>query len=401
MNAPRGRSLVCLAAWLTAMAGAARGEEPTEGWKLTPYGILFFNGFTNTAATNNADVPLWASAGPGSTSASARQSRFGLKLAGLSVGSAKVSGVAEADFFGGFPAIGIGDSMGVVRLRLAHARLDWDATTLVVGQDWVVFAPANPVSLAAASIPLMAASGNPWARLPQVRLERRAGALTLKGAVLAPSTGDFASAFLYQPASGALSEWPFFEARAAVATKNALGTGAPATLGISGHYGRAKVLGTAGAPDALLESTGIAADVAVPLGRRVTVTGEAFAGRNLAGFQAAIFQGTNPDFVTGGTASVPRSIATAGGWAQIAVVAVPKRLSVYGTYGVDRPKERDLASAAKRDWRLANDGAAVGVVNTLSAQLSWGVEVRHEKTRFLLSGTKENTHVNVASTLAF
>ncbi len=254
------RRSILLLALAASCAQAQTPSEPaatpaaaptTESWKVVPYGILFFNGFSNSAATNNGDIPLWATAGPGSVSASARQSRFGFKIAGPSVAGAKVSGVAEADFFGGFPAIGIGENMGVVRLRLANARIDWEHTTLVVGQDWMVFAPASPISIACAGIPLMAAAGNPWARLPQVRVERRAGVLTLQGAVLAPSTGDFSSPFLYQPTSGAQSQWPFIQARAEVATRNAKGTGKPASLGISGHYGRARIVGGRGRPMAM------------------------------------------------------------------------------------------------------------------------------------------------------
>jgi hypothetical protein len=402
---------------LAATAGAqsqtppAPGPSPAppataEAWKVTPYGILFFNGFSNSAATNNGDIPLWATAGPGSASATARQSRFGFKVTGLSVGGAKLSGIAEADFYGGYPAVGVGDNMGVLRLRLANARIDWEHTTLVVGQDWMVFSPGNPVSLACAGIPLMAAAGNPWARLPQVRLDRRVGALTLQGAVLAPSTGDFSSAFLYQPASGALSKWPFFQARAALGAKNALGTGKPATVGISGHYGRAKVLGTAAVADTELESTGIAADFSLPVVSRVSVSGEGFTGRNLGGFQAGVFQGVNPDYgVPGPTGSLvlvgPRSIGASGGWGQLAATAIPDHLIFYATYGIDDPKDEDLVSVTKRDWRLKNEVLAVSFVNRVTSQLSWGIEVRREETKFLQSGTKKNTHVNLATSLNF
>jgi hypothetical protein len=224
MNAERlsacGRAAVFLFTMLAAARAQAQTTPPSpaptpapaapaaateaESLKVTPYGIVFFNGFRNSGATNNADVPLWATGGPGSVSASARQSRLGLRVTGVTAAGGKLSGVVETDFFGGFPAIGIGENMGVVRLRLANANIEWEQTTLLVGQEWMVFAPGNPVSLAAAGIPHEAASGNPWARLPQVRLERRFGAGAVQGAVLAPSTGDFNSAFFYQPAAGAV-----------------------------------------------------------------------------------------------------------------------------------------------------------------------------------------------------
>jgi hypothetical protein len=380
----------------------APAPAAAESRKVVPYGVLYFNGFGNSAATNNGDVPLWATAGPASAGASARQSRFGFRITGLSAGGAKLSGVVEADFFGGFPSIGIGDNMGVLRLRLASARIDWERTTLVVGQDWMVFAPGNPVSLACAGIPLMAASGNPWARLPQVRLERRAGAMTLQGAVLAPSTGDFSSAFLYQPASGGLSRWPFLQGRAALSTQNARGTGKPAVLGISGHYGRAKVAGTA---DAEVASSGVAGDFSFPVVSRVTLAGKAFAGRNLAGFQAGVFQGLNPDYGVPGPAGPvlvrARAIGTRGGWAQLAATAIPEHLGLYATYGIDDPRDEDLVSVTRRDWRLRNRSYALSLINNVTAQLAWGIEVRREETKFRETGTRRNTHLNLAMTLTF
>jgi len=64
--------------------------------------------------------------------------------------------------------------------------------------------------------------------------------------------------------------------RAAASTQNAHGTGKPATLGISGHYGRAQIAGTAGAADAEVASSGVAGDFSFPLVRRVSLAGKVF-----------------------------------------------------------------------------------------------------------------------------
>ena len=60
---------------------------------------------------------------------------------------------------------------------------------------------------------------------------------------------------------------------------------------------------------------------------RVTFSGEAFTGRNLAAFQAGVFQGINPDAAIGtATGSIddgPRAIETRGGWTQLAVAVHP------------------------------------------------------------------------------
>ncbi len=370
--------------------------------KIAPYGILYFNLFDNSAGTNNGDVPLWSTTGPGSLSASGRQTRFGFRVTGLTAGKAKLSGVLEADFFGGFPAIGIGDNMGVLRLRQAHARLDWQKTSVVIGQDWMIFAPANPVSLAAAGIPLMAAAGNAWARLPQARVDWRVGPMLLQGGVLAPSTGDFSAAFFYQPTSGALSQVPFLQGRAAWSSANGLGSKRPASIGISGHYGRSRVLTPAF--DRELDSRGVAVDWSATFAPRLTLTGEAFAGRNLAAFQAGVFQGINPDAAIGtATGSIddgPRAIETRGGWTQLAVAVHPV-LSVQATFGLDDPRDETLASITRRDSRRRNVAYAIGFVHKISPQFSWSLEERQIVTHLALTGRRTTNHLNLATTFSF
>jgi hypothetical protein len=154
-----------------------------------------------------------------------------------------------------------------------------------------------------------------------------------------------------------------------------------------------------------VRSNGVAGDFSFPLVSRVSLAGKAFAGRNLAGFQAGVFQGLNPDYgVPGPTGLVlvgPRPIGTKGGWTQLAATAIPEHLSLYATYGIDDPNDEDLVSVTKRDWKLRNQSYALSFINNVTAQLSWGIEVRREETKFLQTGTKKNTHVNLAATFTF
>jgi hypothetical protein len=379
-------------------AAAAPVEAPAV--KVTPYGSVYFNGFHNADAVNNEDVPLWAVGGAGDTSATARQSRFGLRISAPAAFGAKIGAVVEADFFGGFPAIGTGENFGQVRLRLANARLDWEKTSIVLGQDWMVFAPVNPTSLACAAIPLFAAAGNPWARIPQIRLERRIGSFLTQAAVLAPQSGDFNSTFLAQPNSGALSQTPYFQGRVALTAKNWFGSGKAGAIGISGHYGQSRVTPTGGkATD--IDSAAGALDMSLPLGRHLSLLGEAFLGTNLAGFQSGVFQGLNPDAVSPGNPTGPSGIATKGGWAQIVLTPGTSKLGLSASYGVDDPDDEDLASATKRNWRLRNQVVALGLSYRCSAQLSVGLEYRFLKTKLLQTGTQDSQHLNLAAVLAF
>jgi hypothetical protein len=382
---------------------AAAAPKPAEPIKIAPYGIAYFNLFSNSDAVNNGDVPLFAAAsGPGHLGLTARQSRLGLRVTGAMLGKAKVTGVLEGDFFGGYPTVGIGDNMGVFRLRLANARLDWTKGSLVVGQDWMIFAPVNPLSISSAGIPLFAAAGNPWSRLPQVRGEWKTKTVLLQGGLLAPQTGDFNSAFFYQPGSGALSETPFLQGRAAVTLANFAASKKVATIGVSGHWGQAKVLTPV---DRTVDSNGVALDFVLPLGTKVTVQGEVFTGTNLGGFQGGIFQGLVADGAVIGPAGTPvldgpRALDTTGGWLQVTAAVTPS-VTVHGGFGTDDPDDADFLTATRRESRLENTAVSFGVQHRASAQITWGVEYRRLETKYLVAGDKDVSHVNVGFTFTF
>ena len=376
--------------------------------RLTPYGTIYFNAFGNSAGTNNADVPLFATAGAGNTSASVRQTRLGVRLEGARVGNANLKAVLEADFFGGFPSIGIGENFGIVRLRLANARLDWERTSVTVGQDWMVFAPVSPTSLAAAAIPQMAAAGNNWARLPQIKVEHKFGKnFTLAGAVLAPQTGDFATnaAFFLQPTSGAASRVPFVQSRLAFSEANWVGTKKAGSIGVSGHYGQSRV--TVGNRTSDVDSAALALDWSFPLAKRVSLSGEAFFGRDLAGFQAGVFQNYNNDFAyRNGTSLVAggvRAIGTRGGWTQLGFTpdAFKDRLTIYGSVGIDDPRNEDLVSFSRRDFRSRNFSYAFDAIYKFSPQFSIGAEFRRLETSYIVSGKRAANHVNLSAAYSF
>ena len=393
---------------------AARQPKPVDlgnGIRLTPYGTLFFNAYGNSGGTNNADVPLFATpSGSGSVSASARQTRLGLRLEGARIGHARIGAVIEGDFFGGFPSVGIGENFGVVRLRLAYARLDWERTSVTVGQDWMVFAPANPVSIAAAGIPQMAAGGNLWARLPQVRVDQKLNSnLTVQAAVLQSQTGDFSTnaAFLVQPTSGSASRVPFLQSRLAYSNANWLGTKKAGSIGVSGHFGMSRVFTGPTNVRNDIESTGVAVDWNFPIVERVTVVGEAFTGRNLGGFQGGVFQSYNTDFAyADGSTLTPggvRSIGTSGGWIQVGYTppVLRNRLGIYGSVGIDDPVNRDLVSVSSRDWRTRNVVVAANAIYKFTPQFAVGAEFRRFQTDHFNSGRKNANHVNLGATYMF
>ena len=382
-------------------------------YRVTPYGIIFFNAFANSSGTNNVDDPLWATSNPsGNSGASGRQTRMGVRITGGKIGGANVSGVVEADFYGGFPGVGVGENMGVLRLRVAKAQVDWERTSLIIGQDWMVFAPNNPTSLAAAAIPQFAAAGNPWSRLPQVQVRQKLGKNFLwQGAVLAPGTGDFptggATPALLQPGSGSASKVPFFQSRISYSSGNWFGTKKKGTVGFAGHFGRSRV--SNGYVADSINSYGAALDWNFPIVKRVTAKGEAFFGENLGGFQAGIFQGYNNDFgpsgYVGENGIMPgiRGIRTQGGWVQIGwnLPAFDDRLTLYGSAGIDDPRDADLMSLSNRNFRTRNFGYAFNGIYKITDQLSVGAEFRRLETSYFRITKQTSNHINVGGKYSF
>lgn len=379
--------------------------------RITPYGSIYVNAFNNSGATNNADVPLFATpTGRGNAGASLRQTRLGLRVEGARMGDSRLGAVIETDFFGGFPAVAIGENFGIVRLRLAYMKIDRERTSFTIGQDWMVFAPQNPTSLAAAAIPQLAAAGNNWARIPQFKADHKLGKnVRVQGAVLAPQTGDSAAAaaFFLQPNSGSASRVPFFQGRIAFSDGNFLSTGKPGTIGVSAHYGRSRVFSGSPLTRYDIDSTGIAADWNIPLSRRIVLVGEAFTGKNLAGFQGGIFQGYNTEFATlqGSTlvAAGVRGIRTRGGWAQVGFTppVANDRLSFYGSAGIDDPDDRDLVTLVPRDLRRRNLAWAFDAIYKVTPQFSVGLEYRGFNTNWTLSGRRTSNHVNLGAVYTF
>jgi hypothetical protein len=156
--------------------------------------------------------------------------------------------------------------------------------------------------------------------------------------------------------------------------------------------------------DRTVDSRGVAADWSLPIGPRITLSGEAFAGRNLAGFQAAIFQGINPEAaVAGGSGLVldgPRAIRTRGGWAQV-VVPITASLSTNAAFGLDDPRDEDFVTLVKREARLRNAAVTAGFQHKVTTYLTWGLEYRHIATDLLVAGRKNDNHVNLAVTFGF
>lgn len=103
--------------------------------------------------------------------------RFGFKISGPEMFNAKTSAVIETDFLGLSNAL-----PSVLRIRLAYLKLDWQKSSLVMGQDWHPFFTLNCFAKMVGIN--TGAPFNPFSRTPMVRYTQTVGKFNFTGAAL-------------------------------------------------------------------------------------------------------------------------------------------------------------------------------------------------------------------------
>ena len=305
-------------------ASSAPAVTAQSHFPVTVYGTLLVNSVYDTAMMNITDIPLFtgkqgadALGNDKAFAMTARQSRVGLKYEdNHEIMGAKLSGAVEVDFLGGKAPFGNGVDMDILRLRLAYGRLDWHNFAIEAGQDWALFAPLNPTSYAEFAIPSMSASGNPWNRLPQIRMEAHGSlggnlSLLAQFAALDPNMGDYSTAAFAAtrpPGVGERGRSPAGEARFALTDKH---DDRDFTIGFSGHYAHGKNAGTlGGVTDQFpLDSWGAAVDYSLPFSKKFNLSGELYTGRALGIFSVTAGEAIQNVGVFG-----DRGVRSSGGW---------------------------------------------------------------------------------------
>jgi len=231
---------------------ATLDQEKVESQSKYPVrisGLLLLNGFVNTNAVDMGATPTIAISGAGSTGVSVRQTLLGLDARGPHLIGAQSHGDLSVDFYGNPQSTLTGPvyyytNPTLLRLRTAHAALEWSRTQAYFSLDRPIFSPDTPTSLTAVAEPALAWSGNLWNWNPQLgaRQDVRLGAthdMRLEAALLnvgdAPITPPQSGApAALQANSAALSRWPGVETRIAL-----LGSGANeerSHLGAGGYF---------------------------------------------------------------------------------------------------------------------------------------------------------------------
>ncbi len=370
-----------------ATATPAEVVTSQSHFPVTVYGTLLLNSVYNTASMNITDIPLFTakqgSDGLGNDKTfamTARQSRLGMRYESQSeIAGGRLSGQVEIDFLGGKAPFGNGVDMDLPRLRLAFGRMDWKNFSLEAGQDWVIFAPLNPTSLAEFAIPSLSASGNPWIRLPQFRIEAHGslgGRLKFLAQIAAidPDMGDYNTTVFSAarpPGIGERGRAPGVESRLALTAKH---SDRDFTVGFSSHYTHGKNSGTvANVTEQLsLDSWGAAIDYTLPFTKKFNLTGELYTGRALGIFSVASGEAIQPVGTLG-----DRGVRSSGGWTQ-AQFNFTTKWQVNLAYGIDSPTVRDIPVGL----RTRNQSYMGNIMYKLSPHVTVASEYRRILTDF-------------------
>jgi hypothetical protein len=388
--------------------------ESASKYRIRMSGIVLFNLFGNSGNVDNQDVPTWAAepnpgASSGSVGGTLRQSILGFEAFGPDLWGAHTSANVNFDFGGGFPAAYNGVDSGLVRLRTAAVRLDWENTSLIAGQDQLFLSPDSPTSFASLIVPPLSYAGNLWAWTPQLRVEHRfvlsqSSKIAVQGALMDPLTGeppDYANYTWYRTAdAGEQSRQPAYAARAAYSHPM---LGQNFTAGLGGYYSRENW-----GYDRIVDGWAGSADANLPLGTRFALSGFFYRGAAIGGLGGALGRSVLFDGPLSSYNTEVQPVNALGGWAQLKFHATPK-MEFNGAFGQDSPFASDIRYFGEQPssysfapaYYTANRGAFGNVVYRPRSDLIFAAEYRRLRTFTIYDNSYEAGQVNMSMGVLF
>lgn len=378
--------MVC-SALLFSVVIVADDDKPAIQTKypISFYGFLKFDASYDTARVNPGNFPRWVESestndGDDQFNATANQSRFGLNFNGPDLGSYKVSGKLEIDFYGGGP-----ENKANPMMRQAYLKLDWPNSdfSILAGQTLDVVSPLLP-SMVNYTVGWWV--GNPGYRRPQLRISKGfsagGGAKLLLQAAAVRTIGD---ATPFSPGdTGEDAGFPTFQGRLALSFPAG---GRTATIGVSGHWGQEEFDFDSEGNNEGIDTQSLNVDVTIPLSTHLTLTGEYWAGENMDAYLAGIGQGVNKITL--------EAIYSTGGWASLGYSKDNWSFNLGA--GIDDPDNDDLEGGS----RSLNSAIWFNFFYRLQKAVSFAMEFSNWNTEYINKSGGDAFRVQMAMIYSF
>jgi hypothetical protein len=297
--------------------------ESGSKFRLRLSGLALFNVFDNTGNVDNLDLPTIAlpKAGgnpTGGLGATLRQSIIGLTGIGPQLFGARTSADLQMGFYGGLPSGYNATTSGIVNLRIARVRFDWENTSAIAGLDTPFFSPNIPSTYMSVAVPGFASAGNLWAWTPTIRVEQRFGGagspFKVQVGLLDPSANiNYTNNNNLRVASPSeSSRIPTYAMRLSYDRKT---EERPASFGVSGVYSAQEYFG-----GYRLDGWGAIADWKLGLLPKTELSGQFFTGRGIDGFGGLPenpYPVANPVYYNQFIAPLVANLGVIGGWSQL------------------------------------------------------------------------------------
>lgn len=377
--------------------------ESSSKYRVRLSGLALFNLFEDRGTVDGVDIPQIATP-PGTLSSgdtfggTLRQSQIGLEAFGPDIAGARASAEIRFDFAGGFPQAPNGNNMGLVRLRTGVVRLDWGDTSIVAGQDHLFFSPLAPTSFASVAIPALSYSGNLWGWTPQVRVEHRfhvseESTIQVQGGILQTLSDDYLdNGYTRTPTPGEQSGQPAYAGRVAWSHP---AFGQTIIVGGGGYYGQQNW----GFGRNINSWVGTA-DLTLPLGQYLEITGQFYRGRAVGGLGGGIGQSVLWETPLSNPATEVYGLDSIGGWMQLKIKPA-RRFEINGAVGEDSPFSSELRQFEGNP--LYGNGLLsrnltpfVNFIYRPRSDLVFSLEYKHLKTFTLDSNANAANHINLS-----
>ena len=302
-------------------------------------GILLFTSQLNGSNVDDIDVPIiarptYSNQPQGSLSATARQTILGLEATGPSLWGARSSADISVDFFGGIPYADYSTSAGLLRLRTAHANLEWSHRSLAAAFDRPLVSPLQPTSFLSVGEPALAWSGNLWTWTPQLQFKDSSLLSSRKlsieaGLIDVPAPGPTVRTGLRTASPSEQSHQPGYEARLSYAIP--LGDHS-IEIGGGGYYSRQTY-----EYNHHLDAWAGTVDWRIPFTQHLELSGEFYRGRSIGGLGGGAFK----DYAPFANDTIQRGLDAEGGWGQFKV-KMTRSLEANFAIGDDNAFANDL-----------------------------------------------------------